>query len=132
MKGIKHDDGKLRWSLIPWDALEEVVRVLEHGARKYGAHNWRLVAPERYREALLRHVAAWAQGGVIDRDSGLPHLAHVAANAFFLLARREDGRDASELAASRALVDAVLEEQRNASSDRVVHLAATAMEVRGG
>lgn len=33
--GVKKDEGKLRWSLLPWDALEAVVRVLMFGANKY-------------------------------------------------------------------------------------------------
>lgn len=33
--GVKKDEGKLRWSLLPWDALEEVVKVLMFGADKY-------------------------------------------------------------------------------------------------
>lgn len=33
--GVKKDEGKLRWSLLPWDAVEEVVKVLMFGANKY-------------------------------------------------------------------------------------------------
>ncbi|HKE56465.1 MAG TPA: dATP/dGTP diphosphohydrolase domain-containing protein [Pyrinomonadaceae bacterium] len=38
--GVKKDLGKLRWSLLPWDALEEVVKVLMFGASKYADRNW--------------------------------------------------------------------------------------------
>jgi hypothetical protein len=33
--GVKKDEGKLRWSLLPWDAMEEVIKVLMFGADKY-------------------------------------------------------------------------------------------------
>ena len=33
--GRKNDQGKLRWSLVPWDGLEGVVKVLDYGAAKY-------------------------------------------------------------------------------------------------
>ena len=86
--GRKADDGKLRWRLVPWDALEQVVAVLEAGAKEYGDFNWQLVEPfeERYGNALLRHVVAWTRGEVADPKSGLPHLAHACCNALFLLA----------------------------------------------
>lgn len=83
----KDDEGKLRWSLLPWRALAKIVEVLEYGAGKYRAHAWVEVesAEDRYKEALLRHVAAFASGELIDPESGKSHLAHVACNALFLL-----------------------------------------------
>lgn len=87
-EGRKDDSRKLRYSLIPWRALRPVVQVLAAGAAHYGDDNWRRVRPfeARYREALLRHVAAYAEGERVDADSGLPTLAHVVCNALFLLA----------------------------------------------
>lgn len=87
----KDDEGKLRWSLLPWRALAKVVEVLEYGAGKYRAHAWAEVesAEDRYKEALLRHVAAYASGELVDPESGKSHLAHVACNALFLLHFRE-------------------------------------------
>lgn len=87
-KGKKFDSGKLRLDLLPFDALEEVAKVLMHGAEKYGAHNWREVdnAKERYTSALLRHLSAIMQGEEVDPESGFRHIAHVACNALFLVA----------------------------------------------
>jgi len=61
MEGTKHDEGKLRWDLVPWDAFEEVVRVYTHGASKYGDNNWMGLedAENRYFAALVRHLVAW-------------------------------------------------------------------------
>lgn len=85
--GKKYDTGKLRWSLLPWGAVEWAVKVLEHGATKYGDNNWQLVenGAKRYNDALIRHTAAIQKGETLDPESGLPHLAHVAVNALFLL-----------------------------------------------
>lgn len=62
--GQKLDQGKLRWSLLPWKAAEEVVKVLEFGAQKYAPDNWRKVpnASQRYKEAAMRHMVELMQG----------------------------------------------------------------------
>lgn len=88
--GTKHDSGKLRWAtLLPWKALEDVVRVLEHGAVKpgYGVDGWRHVpnGKPRYLNAAVRHVVARLRGEVNDPDSKLPHLAHAACCLLFVL-----------------------------------------------
>jgi hypothetical protein len=85
-EGRKADIGKLRYSLLP-PSIWQVIRVLEYGARKYAPDNWKKVpdAETRYFDALHRHLAAWRAGEVNDEESGLPHIAHVACNALFLL-----------------------------------------------
>jgi len=85
--GAKHDQGKLRWTLLPWDAIEQVVRILEFGVRKYSEGGWMTVpnARRRYLDALIRHAVAYAAGEREDADSKLPTMAHVACNALFLL-----------------------------------------------
>lgn len=90
-EGKKHDHGKPDWTLLPLASLEPVVRVLEHGAEKYGRENWRELPDfeRRYLAAALRHLAAFQAGEIIDRDSGMPHLAHATCNLVFLLAGGE-------------------------------------------
>lgn len=85
--GRKDDNGKLRFDLIPPEALAQVAAVLTHGAKKYGANNWRRVKSKRsrYTAALMRHLEAWRSGEIQDPESGLHHLAHVLTNGFFLL-----------------------------------------------
>ena len=69
--------------------FEAVARVRDFGDRKYtDPENWKHIAPERWHEALLRHVLAiWNDPMHIDEESGLPSLWHVACNAAFLCAQ---------------------------------------------
>lgn len=86
--GKKYDAGKPRMTLLPWAALNLVAKVMGHGSEKYGDNNWLLVEPkERYEDAMLRHYTAYKSGELIDRESGHSHLAHMATNALFVLAR---------------------------------------------
>ena len=84
--GRKDDEGKLRWDLVPWRELEDVVGVLTYGEDKYGAHNWKTVASaqDRYFAAALRHLSDWRRGEKLDPESDLPHLAHAACSLLFL------------------------------------------------
>ena len=88
-EGIKNDrkDGKLRWELLPLPLLEEVVKVYSFGAEKYEANSWQNLPDgyNRYKAAMLRHLVAYEKGEVIDPESGLPHLAHMAWNALAVL-----------------------------------------------
>jgi hypothetical protein len=87
MTSIKYDTEKLQWDLLPFDAIEEVVKVLTFGAKKYTPDGWKFVPDKerRYYAALLRHIAAHQKGEMIDPESNIGHLAHVACNAIFLL-----------------------------------------------
>lgn len=84
---IKADAGKPRCSLVPSELIRAVARVREYGVNKYGASEcWREVEPERYRDAMYRHLLAYIDDPKsIDDESGLPHLWHLACNAAFLI-----------------------------------------------
>lgn len=62
------------------DALVAVAKAGDHGAKKYGKHNWWGLphTRERYLAAALRHIVEDARGGVIDAESTQRHLAHAA------------------------------------------------------
>jgi hypothetical protein len=83
----KDDDGKDRWTLLPFKGLQQVVKVLGFGAKKYAPHAWRLVpnGRERYLDAAFRHLVAVSQGEELDAESGLPHLAHAVCCCLFAL-----------------------------------------------
>lgn len=83
----KDDDGKARFDLLPWDALEAVAQILTYGAKKYGDRNWEKgMSRSRMFAATMRHLAAYAKGEKFDRESGHPHLAHAACCALMILA----------------------------------------------
>lgn len=86
-EGLKFDLGKRRWSLVPFQALDRVIDVLEYGARLYGDHNWRNVdnGLTRYSDAAFRHLSMHARGHLMDPDTGAPHLAHAACSTLFAL-----------------------------------------------
>ena len=93
IKGAKHDEGKPRPSLVPVEGIEAIMQVREYGMRKYGdAEDWRSIAPERWHDALLRHVLhIWDNPLALDYESGLPALWHVITNGSFLCeAYKED------------------------------------------
>ena len=95
-EAIKHDSEKPRWELLPYDALEEVVKVLTVGAKKYDDRNWEKgFVWSRLFGALMRHARAWFQGEDKDPETGLSHLAHMGCCILFLLTHeiRKIGED---------------------------------------
>lgn len=69
-------DGKGRFDLLPFYAIQRLARVYENGARKYKPNNWRLGQPtSRYLDSALRHLAK-AGAGWKDED----HLAQAMWN----------------------------------------------------
>lgn len=94
MSGIKHDDGKVQLSLLPYGPLCDVARVLEFGAQKYAKNNWRGgMAWSRMYDAALRHILAAASGEDADPETGLPHEAHAVCCLLFLLEYRRTHPD---------------------------------------
>lgn len=88
-KGIKFDDGKLQWGLLPIQPTQEVIKVLMYGAKKYSPDNWMYIEdiPGRYYEAALRHLTQWKLGEKVDSETGKSHLAHAACCLLFILWR---------------------------------------------
>ena len=84
--GLRFDAGKPRVDLLPPDALLELGKVYEYGAKKYAERNWeegmkwsKVLGP------LLRHLFEWMLRIERDEESGQRHIAHVAWNALALL-----------------------------------------------
>ncbi len=86
MKGTKHDQDKAPLALIPPEAEEEEARVWAFGAKKYGLHNFRKgLSYLRILSALRRHTNAIILGEDVDRETGLPHAAHIRCCAAMLI-----------------------------------------------
>lgn len=85
MKGLRHNNNKPKWSLVPQSALLPMVEVLEFGADKYAPNNWMkgLSYRETY-ESLKRHLDSFIEGEDMDPESGLHHIGHILSNAMFL------------------------------------------------
>ena len=87
IEAVKADTDKPDWSLVPFEALEGMVRVLEHGAEKYSRNNWQTNGGFKWTRLVsstLRHLFAWARGQDLDPDSGLNHIYHCQCNLLFL------------------------------------------------
>lgn len=85
--GRKDDQDKPKWNLLPFSQMQDVVKVLTQGEKKYGAHNWQHVPNprERYFAAAMRHLTAWQAGETIDPDDNLPALAHAVCCLLFMM-----------------------------------------------
>lgn len=86
LSGTKHDTGKAGMALLPPEALEEIAKVLDFGAKKYTAHNWRGgFVWTRVLSAALRHIFSFLRGEDFDPETGLSHLAHAGCCILFAL-----------------------------------------------
>ena len=87
MEGVKYDQGKPRYDLIPWECMDDVAAVLTYGAQKYEPDNWKRVSnsKSRYIAAAFRHLASRARGEIYDKETGLPHTSHCIACLLFLM-----------------------------------------------
>ena len=83
---VKADAGKIRPTLVPVSLIRAVAAVREYGCEKYhDPDNWKKVEPQRYKDALCRHLLAYLDGEERDQESGLPALWHCACNLAFLI-----------------------------------------------
>lgn len=86
-KGLRYNQGKLRYDLVhPW-AHEQMVRILTVGAQKYKERNWEAgMLWSNVIASLKRHMGALEAGEDYDKETGELHAAHIACNAHFLTA----------------------------------------------
>ena len=85
---------KINMYLIPPIFKKLVAQVLQSGANKYGPWNWRKDDPIKvstYISAMQRHLDAFQDGETLDPESGITHLAHVAAGVAILLDAEKAG-----------------------------------------
>lgn len=85
-KGLRYNDGKTRYDLLPAFAVEQMARVFTKGAEKYRPRNWEAgMAWSKVLASMKRHIAAFEMGEDFDKETGLLHMAHAMTNAAFLI-----------------------------------------------
>ena len=91
----KADAGKLQITLVPTQIIRDIAEVRMYGNAKYhDPDNWRQVEPQRYRDALCRHLLAYIDDPKsVDEESGIPHLKHIACNVAFLCAMESENEE---------------------------------------
>jgi hypothetical protein len=91
-EGLRYDQGKLPFHLLPPEMETGVAAVLQKGAVKYAERNWELgMNYSRVYSSLRRHLNAWWSGEENDPETGLPHVDHIATNVAFLQAYTKRG-----------------------------------------
>lgn len=90
---LRYNSGKHRMTLIPASLGRYTAAVLEYGAIKYNANNWRKGGSWTSAiDSLQRHLDAFREGEDCDVESALPHLAHIAFNVMILIEFFDKGR----------------------------------------
>jgi len=94
--GLRYNDGKPRYDLIPPEALEDLAILYQRGASKYAERNWeRGMSWCKCFASMMRHAWAWMRGEENDPETGVHHMTAVAWNAFAIVTyvRRGIGQD---------------------------------------
>lgn len=94
----RYNEGKPAMGYLPLDLLDGAARVMEYGARKYEAENYRKGYSNLYSplSSLIRHVAELQRtiatedldgekGHLLDSESGQAHVHHVITSALLLI-----------------------------------------------
>lgn len=87
----KYDTGKPRLDLVPPGIIEAVGIIRTYGTEKYGdPDGWKEVEANRYVSAMMRHMVEYLRDkNSVDKESGLPHMWHIACNVAFLIEFKE-------------------------------------------
>lgn len=96
VEGYKADEDKVRFDLIPPEALFALASVLTFGSIKYEDRNWEKgMKWGRPFGALMRHMWAWWRGEQADPETGYSHLWHAFCCVAFLITyeQRKIGTD---------------------------------------
>lgn len=84
-KGLRYNEGKLRFDLFPPFARRIIAQIFTKGAEKYALRNWENGMPWSSVEASLeRHYQSYKESKDFDPEDGMLHIAKVAWNAIAL------------------------------------------------
>ncbi len=90
--GRKNDGEKLRYDLIPPEAMKALATILTHGAAKYDDRNWEKgMEWNRLFGATQRHLWDWEAGENADAESGYNPLWHALCDIAFLVTYQQRG-----------------------------------------
>lgn len=83
---FKKFGNKLKYTLLPSEEYEKIVKVFNFGAAKYGENNWKLCQDKTvFLDACIRHIEKYRQGNKYDEESSIEHLAHAVTNLIMLM-----------------------------------------------
>lgn len=89
-KALRYNEGKPEWTLVDFDSLEPMVRVLEYWMKKYtvgdvtGRDNWKKpMDKKKILDSLMRHLVRLMADEELDSESKLQHIGHILCNAMF-------------------------------------------------
>jgi len=83
-KALRYNAGKPKWSLVHYESLTPMVRVLEIGAKKYAPDNWKKkIDRKEVLESAMRHLSALMDGQDNDPETHESHIGHLMCNAMF-------------------------------------------------
>lgn len=79
---------KLRWDLLPWEALREIAELMTMNIPTHGdvTPKWRTLSIQEHWAALQRHAVEWWLTRRHDHESQKSHMVHAAARALFIVA----------------------------------------------
>lgn len=84
-KGIRFNQGKIRYDLIHPIGKRGLAMVLTKGAEKYAQRNWEKgLSWMEVTASLERHLEDFKAGIDYDKETGLLHVDHIQCNAHFL------------------------------------------------
>jgi hypothetical protein len=86
MKSERYNEGKIKWSLVHFDSIKDLPKVLEFGAKKYSKDNWKKgLDLNEILDSMQRHVSSVIDGEQHDPESTLHHMGHIMCNAMFYM-----------------------------------------------
>lgn len=84
-QGLRYNQGKTRYDLLPPYAIDQLARNMTKGADKYAERNWEKgMKWTTVLASLKRHLADWEMGKDYDPEDGQLLMAKVMTNAAFL------------------------------------------------
>ena len=81
-EGLRYDTGKVKFELLPPEAIWALARHYEVGSRKYAERNWEKgMKWGKPFACLMRHAWKWMRGEEFDEETGSHHMICVMWNA---------------------------------------------------